>query len=173
MENKVLQTADISIEEMIEKLQKVSNSTQVNAVTAATGFSALLTAKLKMVCYRYVSNNILELWRDFLTLLLLTGKWGFQRGGKYGALQGGHSAVYWVELLSLRKSVQRRGPHLLKHLFAPQVSYGFSSSGYDRAPLAKGEGPAVMGLIILKWSLIRTEKKLERFLATQEKAYWC
>lgn len=31
MENKVLQTADISIEEMIEKLQKVSRSPQVGA----------------------------------------------------------------------------------------------------------------------------------------------
>lgn len=58
MENKVLQTADISIEEMIEKLQKVSNS-QVKAVTPA-GFSALLSARLRMVCSR-CSRCILEI----------------------------------------------------------------------------------------------------------------
>lgn len=42
MENKVLQTADISIEEMIEKLQKVSRSTQMSAVTT-TELSDFLT----------------------------------------------------------------------------------------------------------------------------------
>lgn len=41
MENKVLQTADISIEEMIEKLQKVSRSTLMAAVTTTMEFSAL------------------------------------------------------------------------------------------------------------------------------------
>lgn len=45
MENKVLQTADISIEEMIEKLQKVSRSTLMAAVTTTTGFSALSQAQ--------------------------------------------------------------------------------------------------------------------------------
>ena len=42
MENKVLQTADLSIEEMIEKLQKVSRNIQMVAVRTASEFSALV-----------------------------------------------------------------------------------------------------------------------------------
>lgn len=41
MENKVLQTADISIEEMIEKLQKVSRSTPMIALMTTTELPAL------------------------------------------------------------------------------------------------------------------------------------
>ena len=53
MENKVLQTADISIEEMIEKLQKVREDTQVDVVMTTMELSALLTPKPKQgQCYR-------------------------------------------------------------------------------------------------------------------------
>lgn len=56
MENKVLQTADISIEEMIEKLQKVREDTQVDVVLTTMELSALLTPRPKQVqgygCFR-------------------------------------------------------------------------------------------------------------------------
>jgi hypothetical protein len=57
MENKVLQTADISIEEMIEKLQKVSRVTQVDEVWTSLGSSALLTngaqrGQILLVCFQ-------------------------------------------------------------------------------------------------------------------------
>lgn len=55
MENKVLQTADISIEEMIEKLQKVSRSPQKGTVMTT---SARLTPRLRTVCCRHISSEM-------------------------------------------------------------------------------------------------------------------
>ena len=58
MENKVLQTADISIEEMIEKLQKVRRSPQRGTVMTTMVFSARLTPRLRTVCRRHISNEM-------------------------------------------------------------------------------------------------------------------
>lgn len=70
------------------------------------------------------------------------------------------------ELLALGKSGQRRGPHLLKHLFPPQVSYAFLVPIVDflalimvELPLSK-EGARSTGAHH-HWS---AQKKVERFL---------
>lgn len=59
MENRVLQTADVSIEEMIEKLQKVSGSAQVGAGTPPAGPPA--SRRLTVVCDWHVSSSVLEI----------------------------------------------------------------------------------------------------------------
>lgn len=112
MENKVLQTADISIEEMIEKLQKVSRSPQMGTVMTTTVSSAFLTPRLRAVwCRRPVSNEM--------------GK-----GGMVLCTEGGC-------FLLVRKSGQTRGSCPLKLQSISQVSYGFSSCVVKELPWPK------------------------------------
>lgn len=58
MENRVLQTADVSIEEMVDKLQKVSSS-HLSAVTPPAVPPPLVG--LTEVCDWYVSRSVLEM----------------------------------------------------------------------------------------------------------------
>lgn len=112
MENKVLQTADISIEEMIEKLQKVSRSPQRGAVMTTMVFSALLTPRLKTVCRRHISKEVGKVGCPWRAGCCVLGR-----------------CFPWLG--------RKRGSGFLKPQFTSQVGYGFSNHVVKMIPWPK------------------------------------
>ena len=103
---------DISIEEMIEKLQKVSRSPQRGAVMTTMVFSALLTPRLRTVCRRHISNEV--------------GKVGCPWWA--GCCVLGH-CFPWLG--------RKRGSGFLKPQFTSQVGYSFSNCVVKTIPWPK------------------------------------